>query len=110
VPGNSSNTIRLNSSTFKVAILSTSTFDARTVNVNSVRFGEVGTEDSVSLKKGQRVFEYRDVNGDGRLDLVLTINTAAASLEVGDTLARLTGSTTGGQAIAGQGTVNVVRR
>jgi hypothetical protein len=110
VPGNSSNTIRLNSSTFKVAILSTSTFDARTVNVNSVRFGEVGTEDSVSLKKGKRIFEYRDVNGDGRLDLVLTINTAAASLEVGDTLARLTGSTTGGQAIAGQGTVNVVRR
>ncbi len=110
VPGDSSNTIRLNSSTFKVAILSTATFDARTVNVNTVRFGEVGTEDSVALKKGQRVFEYRDINGDGRLDLVLTINTAAASLEVGDTLAKLTGSTTGGLAIAGQGSVNVVRR
>lgn len=110
VPGDSTNTIRLNSSTFKVAILSTSTFDARTINVNSVRFGEEGTENSVAVKKGNRVFEYRDVNGDGRLDLVLTINTSTASLEEGDTLAKLTGSTNAGLAVAGQSSVRVVRR
>lgn len=110
VPGDSSNTIRLNSSTFKVAILSTSTFDARTVNVNSVRFGDTGTEDSIARKKGARVYEYRDVNGDGRLDLVLTITTSATGFVAGDTVANLTGQTTSGLGITGQSSIRVVRR
>ncbi len=110
VPGDSTNTIRLNSSTFKVAVLSTSTFDARTINVNSVLFGKTGSENSVALKKGQRIYEYRDVNGDGRLDLVLTITTSATGLVAGDTLVKLTGQTTAGLALAGQSAVNVLRR
>ena len=91
-------------------MLSTSTFDARTINVNSVLFGKTGSENSVALKKGQRIYEYRDVNGDGRLDLVLTITTSATGLVAGDTLVKLTGQTTAGLALAGQSAVNVLRR
>lgn len=107
VPGDSSNTIRLNRN-FEVAILSTATFDARSINVNSVRFGKQGTEDSVNRNgQGQRIYSYRDVNGDGRLDLVIEINPSATGLKITDTLARLTAILTNGQTVTGSSTVNV---
>lgn len=107
VPGDSSNTIRLNKK-FEVAILSTATFDARNVNVSSVRFGKVGTENSIVRNpKGMISYSYRDVNGDGRLDLVVQIDQAKTGLQIGDTLARLTGSMLDGQSIGGSSSVIV---
>lgn len=109
VPGDSSNTVRINGK-YEVAILSTASFDARQVNVNTVRFGKLGTEDSVTKdKKGARIYSYRDVNGDGRIDLVVQITGSSTGLALGDTLARLTASLTSGQSINGSSNVNVRR-
>jgi uncharacterized delta-60 repeat protein len=109
VPGDSTNTFR-RTAKFEVAILSTSTFDARQVNVSSVRFGKQGTEDSlVRDKKGNRIFSYRDVNGDGRLDLVVQVNGGSTGLAVGDTLAKLTGLLQSGESFFGSSAV-IVRR
>lgn len=107
VPGNSTNTFRRNAK-FEVAILSTASFDARNVAVSSVRFGKLGTEDSVVRdKRGNRIFSYRDVNGDGRLDLVLQIDAAKTGLQVGDTLARLTAELQNGMDLFGSSSVVV---
>jgi PKD repeat protein len=58
-----------------VAILSSSTFDARTVDVASIRIGdEVGTDTPVAMQKGKYLTRVEDVNGDGRLDLVMTFD------------------------------------
>ncbi len=87
VPGDATNSIRLTGK-YDVAILSTATFDARTVNVSTIRFGKNGTEDSITRdKKGNRIFSYRDVNGDGRLDLVVNITNSLTGLGLNDTLA-----------------------
>jgi len=58
-----------------VAILSSATFDARTIDVASLRLGnEVGAEASVAMLKGKYQSSIQDVNGDGRLDLMATFN------------------------------------
>jgi len=55
-----------------VALLSSATFDATTVNVNDVRFGKLGTEASeLHRNKGQAVTHgAEDLNGDGLLDRI----------------------------------------
>ena len=58
-----------------VVILSSPTFDARTVDVASIRLGnEVGTDTEVAKQKGKPLSRIDDVNGDGRLDLILTFD------------------------------------
>jgi len=107
VPGDSTNTFRRNAK-FEVAILSTASFDARNVVVASVRFGKLGTEDSIVRdRKGNRIFTYRDVNGDGRLDLVLQIDGSKTGLQVGNTLARLTAELQNGLDLFGSSAVVV---
>lgn len=109
VPGDATNSIRLTGK-YDVAILSTATFDARTVNVSTIRFGKNGTEDSISRdKKGNRIFSYRDVNGDGRLDLVVNITNSLTGLGLTDTLAKLSGLTDSGLQILGSSSVRVRR-
>ena len=108
VPGDSTNTIRL-AKRFDVAILSTSSFDARTVDVDSVRFGKLGTENSgVRTGRNQQItYSYRDVNGDGRQDLVIQIEPDDTGLRVGDTQAKLSGLLTNGKKIAATSAVVV---
>jgi hypothetical protein len=70
-PGDATNSTNLASQgVISVAILSTAGFDARWVNVASVLFA------------GARAASYvqKDVNGDGRLDLVLTFRTQDTDL------------------------------
>ena len=58
-----------------VAILSTPTFDARTIDVATLRLGnELGVDAQVSMSKGKYQTSVSDVNGDGRLDLVVTFS------------------------------------
>lgn len=109
VPGDATNTIKLNGK-FDVVILSTATFDARTVNVSTIRFGKNGTEDSITRdKKGNRIFSYRDVNGDGRLDLVVNITNSLTGLGLTDTLAKFSGLTNSGLQVLGSSAVRVRR-
>lgn len=56
-------------------ILSSATFDARTVDVASIRLGnEVGTDTEVEKVKGKPQSRIDDVNGDGRPDLILSFS------------------------------------
>jgi hypothetical protein len=99
-PGDATNTINLKTeSEVAVAILSSAGFDATTqVDLASLRFGRTGAEDSLvrHRKTGKPETELRDVDGDGRLDLVAYFTTSKTGLQVGDTSATLSGAMTGG--------------
>jgi hypothetical protein len=74
-----------------------------------LRFGKTGTETSLLLDKhGHPKVSYQDVNGDGRLDLVITVVTSATNLQVTDTQAVLTGKLVSGVGFESFGPVQVV--
>jgi hypothetical protein len=105
-PGSFPNSINLGSGgTVPVAIFSTTTFDARTVDPTTVTLASA----PVALKgKGTLMTSFEDVNGDGLLDLVIHVSTSALQLSETDTEAVLEGKTSGGTPIRGQDTVRVV--
>jgi len=83
-----------------VAVLTTTDFDASTVDPTTVRFGPAGAH-SVSAT-------LEDVNGNGYLDLVLHFATQATGIKCGDTRASLTGKTASGQLAFGSETILTV--
>ena len=88
-----------------VAILSSATFDATTVNPTTITLAEA----SVRLKgNGTPMASFQDVNGDGRLDLVVQVSTSALQLSNGDTQATLIGETFDGKSITGIDSVRIV--
>jgi hypothetical protein len=82
-----------------VAILTTDTFDATSVDPLSIQFGPHGATEA----HGRGHTE--DVDGDGDLDLVLHFNTQDTGIRCGDTSASLTGETFDGQAIHGSDSI-----
>jgi hypothetical protein len=86
-----------------VAILTTPTFDATTVDPATVRFGKTGTE-AAPVRAA-----LEDADGDGTIDLVLHFRTQDTGLQCGDTSAVLTGKTVSGQAIQGSDSIVTVR-
>jgi hypothetical protein len=93
-PGDEQNRINSKSNgKLEVAILSTADFNAQLIDIDSLRFGLTGTEDSISQhpEQGPR-FRYEDVNGDGRLDLVVRFEIELTGLQPDSTKAILTGS------------------
>jgi hypothetical protein len=78
-----------------VAILTTATFDATTVDPLSVEFGPDGATEAHA--RGH----IEDVDGDGDLDLLLHFRTQATGIVCGDTEASLIGLTVSGEPIAG---------
>ena len=89
--------------TLPVALLSSSIFNALTVDLPSVRFGATGKEES--LVRCNR--EGNDVNGDGLLDLICHFDNQKANFQVGDVQGFVSG-TNGGKAFEGQGYLKVV--
>jgi len=85
-----------------VAILTTDTFDATSVDPSTVLFGATGTEAAPVHAA------LADVDGDGDLDLILHFNTQDTGIECGDTSASLTGETTGGEEITGSDSIQTV--
>ena len=102
-PGSFPNSINPRSNgNIPVAILTTDTFNATKVNTATVRFGKSGTEAKVSQSS------FEDVNGDGRLDLMLHFKTQETGIACGDTAAILKGSTIDGKAIKGSDSIQTV--
>jgi hypothetical protein len=100
-PGDSTNPINLkNKGVIPVAIISTSTFDATTVDRASVTFGPIGAK-SVSSS-------LENVNGDGLLDLVLHFRTQQTGIHANDVQACLTGQTGTGMSIQGCDSIRIV--
>jgi hypothetical protein len=85
-----------------VAILTTDTFDATTVDPLSVRFGPK------EAKEAHNKGHLEDVNKDNRLDLVLHFSTKATGIQCGDTSASLTGETFDGDPIEGTDSIKTV--
>jgi len=84
-----------------VAILGTSSFDASTVDQASVRFGM-----GQALPQGRG--QLADVNGDGRVDLLLHFRTQDAGIQCGDTTVSITGQTLDGVPIQGSDAITTV--
>lgn len=85
-----------------VAILSTNTFDATTVDPASVKFGPAQTEETHG--RGHK----EDVNRDGRTDLVVHFRTQDTGIVCGNTSVSLTGITFSGQSIKGSTSIRTV--
>jgi YVTN family beta-propeller protein len=83
-----------------VALLSSSTFDATKVDPHSVKFGPFA---AVAVHSSTE-----DVNGDGKLDLVLQFKTQDTGIQCTDSFAALTGMTFDGQAIHGGEAIQTV--
>jgi hypothetical protein len=97
-PGSDTNPIKLGSNgNTPVAVLSTATFDATTVDLAMVTFA------SASAVKSS----LADVNGDGIIDQVFQFVTKQLLLTPADSVATLFGRTSTGQQIAGTDTVRV---
>lgn len=102
-PGSFPNSINPKSKgVIPVAILTTDTFDATTVDPLSVKFGPNGATEA----HGRGHTE--DVNGDGKLDMVLHFNTQKTGIQCGDTSASLTGKTVEDQDIEGSDSIQTV--
>jgi hypothetical protein len=87
-----------------VAVYTTSTFDATTVDPLTVRFGRTGTEAAEAHTRGH----IEDVDGDGDLDLVLHFRFGETGIRCGDTQAMLTGKTFTGQSITGTDSIRTI--
>jgi uncharacterized delta-60 repeat protein len=100
-PGSTINPIHLTANgLIPVAILTTDSFDATTVDPSTVCFGDSGhpsRRDCTAASGGH----ITDVNGDGRPDLILQYEVAQTGIDSGDATACLTGKTFGGVSIEG---------
>jgi len=100
-PGSYPNSINPKSKgVIPVAILTTSDFDAATVDPDTVLFGPAEAEPVH--------WALEDVDGDGDTDMVLHFKTQETGIAPGDTSATLTGQTYDGTPIKGTDSVNVV--
>jgi len=106
-PGAFPNSINLGSNgVVPVAILSSDTFDATKVVPTSVTLAGA----TVKLKgNGLPIASFQDVNGDGRLDLVVQVTTQTLELTNGDTQALLRAKTQDGATICGVDSIRIVK-
>ncbi len=107
-PGSDPNSINLGSAgVIPVAILSSETFDATTVDPATVSLA--GAEIKMVGKSGKYLSHEEDVNNDGLPDLVCQVLlTEAFDIETGDTVAGLTAKTYDGQSIHGEDAIRIV--
>ena len=103
-PGGFPNSINLDApGKLPVAVLSTATFNAASIDPATVRFGRTGTE-TASLKHS-----LEDVNRDGLRDFVCNFEIQETGLLCDDTSAVLTAYTTAGVPVKGSDSVNILR-
>ena len=91
--------------TVPVALLSSDKFNPLDVDTASLRFGKTGDEQSFRRCNPS---ESRDLNADGRADLVCHFDNGATGFQRGDMLGTLKGKTKTGQAFKGTGDLKAV--
>ena len=103
MPGSEPNPINPKSKgMIPVAILTTDTFDASTVDALSIAFSWNGAAE------GHGKGHIEDADGDGDFDLVLHFNIQDTGIACGDTFASIIGTTFDGQAIKGSDSLRTV--
>jgi hypothetical protein len=106
-PGALPKTINLGSQgNVPVAILSTSDFDATTVNPYTVKIGAASV--NVKGKKGTLQESISDANGDGPLDMIVHFDTQALGLTNNAVEICVSGETTGGIRFIGCNPITIV--
>ncbi len=101
-PGSNTNPINLASrGVIPVAILTTNTFDASTVDPLSICFGDADDRSQRDCTAVPSMGEVTDVNRDKRADLLLGYEVNQTGIDPGDTTACLTGRTRAGVSIEG---------
>ena len=85
-----------------VAILTTNTLDATTVDSTTVLFGTTGTEAAPVYSA------LEDVDGDGGIDMIFQFKTQNTGILCGTTSASLTGETVDGDPIQGSDSIRTV--
>jgi hypothetical protein len=113
-PHNARNQINLNRHEHvRVAILSSDTFDATTVDPTTVRFGATGTEAAPITwwphRRPRDRSKLRDVDRDGDVDMVLLFKVGDTGIKCGDTSATLTGQTVDGEDFEGTDAIKTPR-
>jgi hypothetical protein len=105
VPRSFPNSINVKTARSKipVAILSSATFDATSVDLRSITFGPDGA--MVDNNSSQ----VRDVNGDGLPDLMMNFRSGNTGIQCGDTSATLSGATSDGQHFVASDSVDTWR-
>lgn len=100
LPGSDENPVHLKGKgVLPAAVLTTADFDARLVDVASVRLGPGGATEVHGRA------HHEDVDGDGDVDLVLHFDTQAVGLTEASTSVSLTADLTDGRQIAGSDAV-----
>ena len=106
-PGSDPNSININSmGLVPVAILTTDTFDATTVDPSTLNFravADIGLSNSNCVRHG-----LEDVDGDGDLDLVCKFPQKTTWINCDTTQGAIFGETFGGQSILGFDSINPV--
>ena len=103
--GDPTNQITLNKrpGKYQLAIYSSLTFDVTGIVLGRLRFGRTGTENSLIDHKRHGVqYELIDLNGDGRLDLLLGFEVNKTGFQAGDTVGILTGQLLDGTAFSAE--------
>jgi uncharacterized repeat protein (TIGR01451 family) len=88
-----------------VAILSTATFAATSLNIATQCFGDAETPSQRSCAESHGTVHVQDVNKDKRQDLLFHFDAKATGIDLGDTTACLRGTTTNGTGFFGCDTV-----
>ncbi len=93
-PGSTVNPINLSGTgSLPLAILATESFDATTVDPNTVCFGDDDNPSQRDCTERHGMGHIEDVDGDGRSDLVLHYEVSETGIDPGDTMACLSGKT-----------------
>jgi DNA-binding beta-propeller fold protein YncE len=106
-PGSDPNSINLSSAgVIPIAILSSDTFDATTVDPETVSLA--GARVKMVGKSGKYLCHDEDVNEDGLLDLICQVQTIENFIVTGESVAVLEAETFDGTPIRGDDTVRIV--
>ncbi|MCE7985249.1 MAG: hypothetical protein DYG89_29095 [Caldilinea sp. CFX5] len=110
-PGSDANTVNCTqpNALIPVAILTTDTFDATSVDHTTVLFAGA-SESHINRKSGQPLRHEEDVDNDGDRDLIFHFRLGNTALTCTSTQATLTGYTFAGWAITGSDSVYMVRQ
>ena len=100
-PGNPGNEINLRRGSVTVAIITTATFDATTVDPVSVCFGDADTPASRACAEQHGSGHIEDVNSDGQPDVLLHFAVGDTGIDLGDTAACLIARTRDGVGLYG---------